>query len=90
MTPTPEQMWAAIQLAAYDELFFDGNAESSEPIVPCLLCSGFFAPGADAEEVEWSDIPHLRDLYFEGGATALLQWIAERRGVPCMYWREAR
>lgn len=84
--PTPEQMWAAIQLAVDDELIF--VAEDGGVITPALLCNDFFVPAADAEDIVWNEVPGLRDLYFAGGSTALLKWIAKRRGVPYKHWRK--
>ena len=62
MKPTYDELWAAIQLAAVENVFF---GKDYGPITPYVLCSDIFVYGADSEDVEWEELPELFKLYSE-------------------------
>lgn len=89
---SPEQLRAAIMLAAEDEVFFsqyqgrlDSNPEydATNPR-PVLNCSDIFYPAADGEVLTWDETPMMWQLVRDGGWPAAVKWIAEKRGIKPM------
>lgn len=58
--------------------------------VACLFVNinDYFCPAADGEDVGLNDLPKLFDLYVEKGYKGITQFVAEKRGVPNVYWRD--
>ena len=72
-----EQLKAAIQLCADDEVFFihiGGNGE----IIPCLMLNDtFYYACADLEEIDWSQVVRLRDRIRANGWPEAIRWAQE-------------
>ena len=48
----------------------------------------FFAPAADAEEVSYDEIPKLFDLYNQKGYDGVSEFVALKRGIANISWRD--
>lgn len=82
---TVEEMEAAMYLVADDVI---GLSRHDSEIKPFVMCNDFFAPAADGEDIEWNELPELLKRVRSGGEREGLRWVAERRGVPFVYWRD--
>jgi hypothetical protein len=51
-------------------------------------CNDLLCPAADAEDVEVHELPELCRLYTEE-ENGILKWVAAKRGVPPVRWRDA-
>lgn len=57
----------------------------------CLFINinDYFVPAADGELLtSHEDLAKLFDLYAEKGYSGVAQFVAEKRGIPNVYWRE--
>ena len=92
---TLEQLRAAMELAAYDELHFsfyneETNTYTKEPH-PFIIVSDTFASGcADGENVAWEEVPGLLKAYKREGWPALVRWVARKRNMNPLRHMQAR
>jgi hypothetical protein len=82
-------------IAAYllDEgVLFVSNAIDRYTQKECLglyvLINDYFGPGADAENVTYDELPKLFDMYKEKQWNGVSQFVADKRGIPNIYWRD--
>jgi hypothetical protein len=94
--PTEAQMWAALQLAAADVLFFNWtwwDKEGPVRLVPFVICNDVFAPAADCEDIEWDEVEDLLKAYKQESKCLceaefkMIVWVADRRGIEHKTWR---
>ena len=48
----------------------------------------YFVPGSDAESITYNELPKLYDLYKEKKYDGVSQFVADKRGIPNVYWRD--
>ena len=48
----------------------------------------YFVPASDAEVVTYDELPKLYDLYKERKYDGVAQFVADKRGIPNIYWRD--
>jgi len=61
---------------------------------PCLCmhgklfvnCNDFFAPAGDVEEVTYDELPRFLNCVHDRNSA--MEWVAKKRGIPCISWRE--
>ena len=72
-----EQLKAAIQLCADDEVFFIHRGENGT-IIPCLLLNDtFYYACADLEEIDWGQVVGLRDRIRANVWPEAIRWAQE-------------
>ncbi len=87
-----EKWRMAAELTAHDVAFFSGNTDLEPDIRNrfCLLCNDcFWWASADAERVLLDQAPEMYRIYQIGGEDALIEWIANKRGMRPMPELEA-
>ena len=47
-----------------------------------------FGPAADSEPVTYSELPKLYELYKEKKDDGVAQFVADKRGIPNIHWRD--
>jgi hypothetical protein len=82
-------------MAAYllDEgILFVSSAISKHNGKDCLalyvLINDYFVPASDGEEVTYDELPKLYDLYKERKHDGVSQFVADKRGIPNIYWKD--
>jgi hypothetical protein len=82
-------------MAAYllDEgILFVSSAISKHNGKDCLalyvLINDYFVPASDGEEVTYDELPKLYELYKERKHDGVAQFVADKRGIPNIYWRD--
>lgn len=53
-----------------------------------VLINDYFVPGSDWEEVTYDELPKLYELYKERKHDGVSQFVADKRGIPNIYWRD--
>ena len=48
----------------------------------------YFVPASDAEVVTYDELPKLYDLYKERKYDGVTQFVADKRGIPNIYWKD--
>jgi hypothetical protein len=48
----------------------------------------YFVPAADSEPVTYSELPKLYELYKKKKDDGVAQFVADKRGVPNIHWRD--
>jgi hypothetical protein len=54
----------------------------------CVLINDYFVPGSDAESITCSELPKLYELYKEKQWDGVSQFVADKRGIPNIYWKD--
>jgi hypothetical protein len=72
-----------------EEVCLDGSTDSKTAVL-FVNCNDLFGPGADGEDIALKEIPELCKMYIEDKNTAVLNWVAKKRGVPAVYWRDEK
>lgn len=79
-------------MAAYllDEgvLFVTSTREQGGGLGLVALINDYFIPGSDAEQVTYSELPVLFDLYREKKWDGVSQFVASKRNIPDKHWRD--
>ena len=82
-------------MAAYllDEgILFVGSAVDKCDNQDCaglfININDYFVPASDAEVVTYDELPKLYDLYKERKYDGVTQFVADKRGIPNIYWRD--
>ena len=82
-------------MAAYllDEgILFVSSAISKHNGKDCLalyvLINDYFVPASDGEEVTYDELPKLYELYKEKQWDGASQFVADKRGIPNIYWKD--
>ena len=53
-----------------------------------ILINDYFVPAADSESVTYDEIPKLFKMYKEKKQDGVAQFVADKRGIPNIYWKE--
>jgi hypothetical protein len=53
-----------------------------------VLINDYFGPCADSEEVSYDELPKLYDLYKSRKYDGVSQFVADKRGIPNIHWRD--
>ena len=71
-------------------VFLSNGTSSDGNRAACLFVNinDYFAPAADSEDLPFSDIPKLFDMYRKDGYNGVTQYVADKRGIPNKHWRE--
>jgi hypothetical protein len=92
--PSREALLVAADLLRDGPLFLSSyNSDLKtwdEGIYPCLNVNDIFAPAADAEKVEWSDVPMLWELHRDKGWRGIVKWVAVKRNSEPYLWHPTR
>ena len=48
----------------------------------------YFIPASDAEAVTYDELPKLYELYKERKHDGVAQFVADKRGIPNIYWKD--
>jgi hypothetical protein len=82
-------------MAAYllDEgILFVGSAVDKCDNQDCaglfININDYFVPAADSEPVTYIELPKLYELYKERKYDGVAQFVADKRGIPNIYWRD--
>ena len=82
-------------MAAYllDEgILFVGSAVDKCDNQDCaglfININDYFVPAADSEPVTYIELPKLYELYKERKYDGVSQFVADKRGIPNIYWRD--
>ncbi len=54
----------------------------------CVLINDYFVPGSDAESISYNELPKLYELYKEKQWDGASQFVADKRGIPNIYWKD--
>ena len=83
-------------MAAYllDEgILFAGQAgakydDDKECVGLFININDYFVPASDAEPVTYDELPKLYEMYKEKKYDGVSQFVADKRGIPNIYWRD--
>ncbi len=82
-------------MAAYlldESILFVGSAIDKCDKQECtglfININDYFAPAADSEPVTYSELPKLYEMYKEKKYDGVSQFVADKRGIPNIYWRD--
>ena len=82
-------------MAAYlldESILFVNSAISKHNGKDCLalyvLINDYFVPASDGEEVTYDELPKLYELYKEKKHDGVSQFVADKRGIPNIYWKD--
>lgn len=72
-------------------VLFVSSASDKQDGKDCLalyvLINDYFVPAADSEAVTCDELPKLYELYKQKKYDGVAQFVADRRGIPNIYWR---
>ena len=89
MEPDYESMAAYLLDAG---ILFVSSAISKHNGKDCLalyvLINDYFVPASDAESVTYDELPKLYELYKEKQWDGVSQFVADKRGIPNIYWKD--
>jgi hypothetical protein len=54
----------------------------------CVLINDYFVPASDAESITYNELPKLYELYKEKQWDGVSQFVADKRGIPNIYWKD--
>ena len=82
-------------MAAYlldESILFTGSAVDKCDKQECtglfFNINDYFAPAADSEPVTYSELPKLYEMYKEKKYDGVSQFVADKRGIPNIYWKD--
>ena len=82
-------------MAAYlldESILFVGSAVDKCDNQECaglfININDYFVPAADSEPVTYSELPKLYELYKERKYDGVSQFVADKRGIPNIYWKD--
>ena len=64
------------------------NHNGKECLALCININDYFGPGSDAESVTYDELPKLYELYKQRQYDGVSQFVADKRGIPNIYWRD--
>jgi hypothetical protein len=90
--PTYEQIWAGLQLAAEDVVFFNWtwwDKDDPDKLIPLVIVNDtFYYATADAEDLSWEELPAMLEIYRDKRHRChceaniyLIDWVAKKRGI---------
>jgi hypothetical protein len=53
-----------------------------------VLINDYFVPASDAESVAYDELPKLYELYKEKQWDGVSQFVADKRGISNIYWKD--
>lgn len=71
-----------------ESILFVGNDYGSGTVTLYININDFFGIGADAEPLPSNDIPTLFSLYREKGFDGVAEYVAFKRGIENVRWRD--
>ena len=87
--PDPESMAAYL---LYEGVLFTTSAidrcTQKECLGLCVFINDYFVPGSDAESITYNELPKLYELYKEKQWDGVSQFVADKRGIPNIYWKD--
>ena len=73
-------------------ILFVSSAISKHNGKDCLalyvLINDYFVPASDGEEVTYSELPKLYEMYKSRKYDGVSQFVADKRGIPDLHWRD--
>ena len=69
-------------------IVFSGNDYGSGTVMLYININDFFGPGSDAEPLPLNDVPKLFDLYREKDYDGVAEYVAFKRGIENVRWRD--
>ena len=82
-------------MAAYlldESILFVGSAVDKCDNQECaglfININDYFVPAADSEPVTYSELPKLYEMYKERKYDGVSQFVADKRGIPNIYWKD--
>ena len=82
-------------MAAYlldESILFVGSAVDKCDNQECaglfININDYFVPAADSESVTYEELPKLYELYKERKHDGVSQFVADKRGIPNIYWKD--
>ena len=82
-------------MAAYlldESILFVGSAidkcDKQECIGLFININDYFVPASDAESVTYDELPKLYDLYKSRKYDGVSQFVADKRGIPAICWKD--
>jgi hypothetical protein len=73
-------LFAGVAIAKYDA--------GKECVGLFININDYFVPASDSEVVTYDELPKLYDLYKERKYNGVAQFVADKRGIPNIYWRD--
>jgi len=64
------------------------KCDKQECIGLFININDYFVPASDAEPVTYSELPKLYDLYKSRKHDGVSQFVADKRGIPNIYWKD--
>lgn len=64
------------------------NHNGKECLALCININDYFGPGSDAESVTYDELPKLYELYKQRQYDGVSQFVADKRGIPNIYWQD--
>lgn len=85
--PDYESMAAFLLDEGIVHLSFGTSPDGDKAACLYVLINDYFVPAADGEDLPFSDIPKLFDMYQKDGYNGVTQYVADKRGIPNKHWR---
>lgn len=83
--PDIEKMTATLLL---NDILYIGSSENNKYSTLYVNCNDYFVPSADGETLTTSEIPILFNLIKEKGYDGVYQFVANKRNIPNLHWRD--
>jgi len=64
---------------------YDGDKEC---VGLFININDYFIPASDSEAVTYDELPKLYEMYKERKYDGVSQFVADKRGIPNIYWRD--
>jgi hypothetical protein len=64
------------------------KCDKQECIGLFININDYFVPAADSESVTYDELPKLFEMYKEKKYDGVSQFVADKRGIPNIYWKE--
>ena len=64
------------------------KCDKQECIGLFININDYFVPASDAESVTYDELPKLYDLYKSRKYDGVSQFVADKRGIPNIYWKD--
>ena len=71
-----------------ESILFAGNDYGSGTVTLYININDFFHPASDAEPLPLNDVPKLFDLYKTKGYDGVAEYVAFKRGIENVRWRD--
>ena len=88
ITPDPESMAAFLLDEGIVHLGCGTSCNHEDAACLFININDYFHPAADGEDLPFSDIPKLFDMYRKDGYSGVTQYVADKRGILNKHWRD--